>query len=93
MDCPSFCNDLLACYFPWCCGDRLYYTPFHSCCCGFCSAKGTGVTNLCGLCGTKTGEPLIYCPWMMCLMRGSGEQLSNAINEARLAWSHRTNKA
>ena len=93
MDCPECYNDYVACHYSCCCNDRIYYTPFDSCCCGFCSSRATACTNYCGLCGPKTGEPICVINFISGLLVGSGESLSIAINNARHAWSARTLKA
>jgi len=92
MDCPECYNSWQACYCPGCCGDRLYYTPYDTCCCGLCSTRATWCTNCCGLCGPKSGEPVVFFNFAKGLLQGSGESLSAAVNNARATWSARTLK-
>ena len=92
MDCPQLYNDLVACSVPCLCGDRVHYVPYETCCCGMCSTTATGCSSCFGLCGVKAGEPLVTIPLVSCLLPGSGDQLSEAINNARASWSARTGK-
>lgn len=92
MDCCECYNDYVACHCACCCNDRIYYTPCDSFCCGLCSTRATACTNYCGLCGPKTGEPIMAINFIAGLLVGSGESLSIAINNARHTWSARTLK-
>lgn len=90
-DCCECWNNYTACHFPSLCGDKLSVIPAETCCCCI-PTRATWCTNCCGLCGTKSGEPLLFYPFMNCLLPGSGEQLASTINETREAWKARTGK-
>jgi hypothetical protein len=82
----------VSCSFPGCCGDRVHYTPYGSACCGLCPARANSCHNCFGVCGVKTGEPLMSRGLIGGLLPGSGEQLVTALEHARASWSARTSK-
>lgn len=89
MDCPGWYNDLMALHCSCICGDRVHYVPFQYYCCGLLSTRASWCTNYCGLYGLKDDEPLFTLPLIRFLVPDSGEEISGAIEEARVAWSAR----
>jgi len=72
--------------------DRIRYLPmeYHCCCIPL---RANFLTNFCGLCGIKSGEPCVLLPFVGCLKKGSGESLALSINNARAEWKRRTQQA
>lgn len=84
------CCDPCACQ---CCspGERVRVIPCETyyCCC---SNRATCFTNCCGLCGPKTGQPLILWSLVGKLQTGEAAKLANALNTSRAEWKSRVGK-
>ena len=90
VNCSQGCNELMSCYFPNVCGDRVRYVPCETyCCC--CSTRANCFSNLFGLCGPRDGEPLTLLSFEDCLAVGEAERVVAAMINARTMWSKRTN--
>ena len=87
-DCCDCYNELTSCYFPSCCGESVIITPCDTyCCC--CSTTASWCHNFCGLCGPKTGEPVLSFPLFRNLAIGEGEKTAAALFQAREEWKAR----
>lgn len=85
---------------PWptgeCCGvcpisDYVSVVPYETyCCC--CPNRANCCTNSCGICGSKTGSPLIMYQIVGWLKKGDGDKLAGALNNTRAEWKQRTGK-
>ena len=90
VNCSQGCNELMSCYFPNVCGDRVRYVPCETyCCC--CSTRANCFSNFFGLCGPRDGEPLTLLSFEDCLAVGEAERVVAAMINARTMWSKRTN--
>ena len=75
LSCKCCCNN----------GERVRVIPFEIyCCC--CSNRATCCTNYCGLCGPKTGEPLLLFNLISRLAPGEADKLARAMNNSRMEW-------
>lgn len=73
----------------FCTGEVLRVSPFevYCCCCG---NQANWCTNYCGLCGVKSGEPVVLLPFLSALETGESKRTADAFNTARQQWSART---
>jgi len=91
-DCPSCMNQCMSCHCASCCGERVRVLPYEQyCCC--CPARSCFLNNCCGLCGPKTGEPLLLMHFARSLRIGTGQALAEQMEYARAAWKARTGHA
>lgn len=92
QDAPGWFNELIACYSPLLCGDRVRYLPYeYYCWC--CSTRASCFTNFCGLFGPKTDEPAACITKLIdSLDIGQGPLLVDALHSSRAAWSKRIGK-
>lgn len=91
LDCPDFCNDIAACYFPYCCGDRVNFIHSEKCC-WCCSVRANYCNNYCGMCGPKTGEPLVMSIFAKHLLVGEGVKLTASLEKARAEFVQKTGR-
>ncbi|KAJ1420228.1 hypothetical protein B484DRAFT_453173 [Ochromonadaceae sp. CCMP2298] len=89
VDCCDGYNNLVDCFIPECCGDKIIYSPYDTVC-FCCPNKVNFCCNNCGLLGLKSGEPLCVHSQYSCLQPGTGEAFAELMNQARQAWAQRT---
>jgi len=82
VDCCDGYNNLVDCFIPECCGDKIIYSPYDTVC-FCCPNKVNFCCNNCGLLGLKSGEPLCVHSQYSCLQPGTGEAFAELMNQAR----------
>ena len=91
MDCCDGCNYCMSCYFPYCQGERVSYIPMEKFCLCI-PTRACWLHNLCGICGPKDGEPILYFTFATHLAKGEAVKLAHQLNVARSEWSQRTGR-
>jgi len=89
MDCCDGCNYCLSGYFPYCQGERVSYLPMETFCLCL-PTRACWLHNICGLCGPKDGEPVVYWTFATHLAKGEAVKLAHQLNVSRSEWSQRT---
>ena len=84
VDCPEMGNQCMECYFPVCCGGRVFVQPYQTVF-GY-SLTSFWLCNFCSLCGLKDGEPLCLLEVIRCLVDDDTGPLRNNLESAYNAW-------
>ena len=73
------------------CGEKVSFVPFKTYC-FCCPSRACWLHNCFGLCGPKSGEPLLLVPFAYHLLKGEGFKLAKQLDNSRSEWCVRTGK-